>query len=106
MSARLSRELSDCLGDFRKLKSSDVKSLELADLRERWNQVNYWVNRAEDLFDRLPERHEELGVAIARGKAELMVRPEQVIRAMEQIKRGETIPAKELRNELRARLRA
>jgi hypothetical protein len=49
---------------------------------------------------------EALEDACGQAAARLRFTPERMARAMEQVRRGEFTPAKELRDELRARLRA
>jgi hypothetical protein len=51
-------------------------------------------------------RADELEDAYWRVRARLQLTPEQIERATEQARRGQTIPAEDLRNELRARVRA
>jgi hypothetical protein len=49
---------------------------------------------------------EELHDALGRTRARLTVTPEQIANAKEQVRQGRVVPAKELRDELHARLRA
>jgi hypothetical protein len=74
-----------------------------------------WVAEAEEVYARgrqlIAAGHpvpqiDELDDAIGRGRARLLATPERFIRALEQVERGEAIPARELRDELDARLRA
>jgi hypothetical protein len=74
-----------------------------------------WLAEAEEVHSRVKRfsaasgsvpRMKELEDAIGFTHARLKATPEQLIDALEQVKRGEVIPAKELRDELNARLRA
>jgi len=49
---------------------------------------------------------EALEDAYGRTRARLKLTPEMIARSMEQVRRGEFVPAGELRDELRTRLRA
>lgn len=74
-----------------------------------------WAREAEQVLVRVRRsavggesiaRASELEKAAWRVAARLKLNPDQIERATEQVRRGETIPAEELRHELRARLRA
>ena len=74
-----------------------------------------WIGEAEQVYARGRRLESEghvipkitdLGDAIGRTRARLKMTPESLIHALEQVKRGEVIPAKELRDELNARLRS
>jgi hypothetical protein len=72
-----------------------------------------WANEAEQVLARvglLGGRRlagvDELRDAVGRTRARLTVTPEQLARAKEQVRQGRIVPAKELRDELHARLRA
>jgi len=74
-----------------------------------------WLAEAEEVCARARQvaaggrtvpKIDELENAIGFTQARLMATPGQFVRAIEQVKRGEVIPAKEMRDELNARLRA
>jgi hypothetical protein len=94
-----------------------------ADLHRRLTRSIYeldrqWVAEAEQILDRVrpptgadatsvaatTPRADELEDACWRIRARLQLTPDQIERATDQARRGQTIPAEELRNELRARL--
>jgi hypothetical protein len=74
-----------------------------------------WVRQAEQLLERIAnltstgtvvaDAH-RLADAVGRTRARLAVTPLQIADANRQVRERNTIPASELRNELRARLRA
>src|SRR4051812_15852869 len=84
------------------------KELDL--LRSIWRMYDRWAEQVEEVL----ERADSLGESIAHVeqlrddygavRARLSVTPEQIMHADQQAHRGETVPAKELRDELRARL--
>ena len=91
-----------------------------ADLHRRLTRSVYelyreWAAEGEQVLARVRPssgttasipRADELEDAVCRVRARLQLTPEQIERATEQVRRGQIIPAKELRNELRARIRA
>lgn len=83
-------------------------------MRTVWRLYLEWSDEAERVLARVrtlrhPEkvaRVGELHDAFGRIRARLTVTPEQLARAKEQVRQGQIVPAKELRNELHARLRS
>jgi hypothetical protein len=72
-----------------------------------------WANEAAEILDRVASLGGrrlagagELHDALGRTRARLTVTPEQIAKAKEQVRQGRIVPAKELRDELHARLRA
>lgn len=89
--------------------------LELELWKSLWKRHRQWADEAEQVLDRIRRMGEErnqvadfdrLEAAYARTKARLSVTPERLASAMGQVRRGEVVSAKELRDELRTRLRA
>jgi hypothetical protein len=83
-------------------------------MRSVWRLYFQWADEAEQVLERAdalarPDRRiaglKELNEAFGRARARLTVTPEQIARAKEQARRGQIVPAKELRDELHARLR-
>jgi hypothetical protein len=83
--------------------------------RSLYSMYEKWAADAEQVLARTRElatqgwavaSAESLEDAYGRVKARLKLTPEMVARAMEQVRQGQTVPAKELRDELRARIRA
>src|SRR5690348_3785350 len=62
------------------------------------------LDRAASLGARRLARVDELQDALGRTRARLTVTPEQIAGAKEQVRQGRIVPAKELRDELHARL--
>jgi hypothetical protein len=84
-------------------------------LRSLWQLYAQWASDAEQVLTRVRGLNsagqsvrdaDRLEDAHGSVRARLGVTPEQVLRAREQVQRGQAIPAKELRDDLRARLRA
>ena len=74
-----------------------------------------WAAEAEQVLARTRQRAsaghrvanaEALEDAYGRTRARLKLTPEMIARSMEHVRRGEFVPAEELRDELRTRLRA
>ena len=74
-----------------------------------------WVAEAEQVLARVRRLVENgasvpnaqsLERAIGRTRAQIKCAPEKIARAMEQVRDGKVVPIKELRDELRARLRS
>jgi len=72
-----------------------------------------WADEAAQVLDRVASLGgrrlagaDELHDALGRTRARLTVTPEQIAKAKEQVRQGRIVPAKELRDELHARLRA
>jgi hypothetical protein len=84
--------------------------------RTVWLLYAAWADEADLVLSRarswdsagaaVPASADQLDQAIGRVRARLSVPPEQTARAIEDARQGRVIPAKELRDELRARLRA
>jgi hypothetical protein len=88
---------------------------DLAIRRSVWEMFSVWADDAEQALARaMSVAHtscpvpgaEHLDDTIGRVRARLTVTPEQVIRAMEQVRQGQFVPVKELRDMLHARPRA
>jgi hypothetical protein len=121
MAARL---IANQLDDLRRVKeyeepclAQDWRNAELhARLtREVYALYQQWAVDAREVLDRVSpfaqdkaavQGLSELEDAYWRVKARLKLTPEMIERAMDQVRRGETIPAEEARNELRNRHRA
>ena len=77
-------------------------------VRALWQLYRQWADDAEQVLaraksvDKSLQDIDRLDDAVGRVRARLSISPDQTIRAMEQAIRGEGIPAKELRDELRA----
>jgi hypothetical protein len=81
--------------------------------RSIWQLYKDWAADAEQVLGRARslmgvhvEGAERLDDAIGRILARVSVAPEQIAKAKQQVREGQFIPAKELRDELNARLRA
>jgi hypothetical protein len=108
----------DDLRDYEKeLNLSDIgkPELELELRRSVWTLFKEWGTEAERVRDRARaltaanapvDGLARLNDAIGQVQTRLTVTPEQICRAMEQVRQGEFIPARELRDELNTRLRA
>jgi hypothetical protein len=79
-----------------------------------WRLFNDWADDAEQLWNRVKALKkssvsyngaERLEEAIGKTKARLNVTPEQLSAAVAQARDGQFVPAKELRDELRSRVR-
>src|SRR6185437_372743 len=88
--------------------------LELALRQTIWQLYKEWAGSAEELYQRVQSlRHrgitiegiDHLNDEIGRIQARLTLKPEQIAKARQQVRDGQTVPAKELRDELNARLR-
>lgn len=88
---------------------------DLAVMRATWRLYLEWADEAEQVLDRVSVADSsggavvgvtELNLALGRTRARLTVTPEQIARSKEQARQGQFVPAKELRDELNARLRA
>ncbi|HEX4796594.1 MAG TPA: hypothetical protein VH370_22575 [Humisphaera sp.] len=84
-------------------------------LRSMYNMLREWAEDADQILGRARKlaaagrsapKIEALEDAYCMACARLKLTPEDMMRAMEQVRQGKAIPAEELRNELRARLRA
>jgi hypothetical protein len=108
----------DHLRDYERelrLHEIDNPELELELRRSVWQLYKEWGAEAERIRERarsLVTAHASiegltrLNDAIGHVQARLTVTPEQIARAMEQVRQGEFIPAREMRDELNTRLRA
>jgi hypothetical protein len=83
--------------------------------RAVWQLYSAWADEAEQVLSRASARAaagaaikglDRLDDAIGRTRARLSVTPEQIARGREQARQGQFVPAKGLRDELHARLRA
>jgi hypothetical protein len=88
---------------------------DLAVRRSVWEMFAAWTDDAEQVLARAKSvartgvpvsGADQLDDAIGRVRARLTVTPEQVLAAKEQVRQGQFVPAKEMRDELHARLRA
>jgi hypothetical protein len=89
---------------------------ELEVRRTVWSLYADWADEADLVLSRarssaaaggaVAPAADRLDQAIGRVRARLSVTPEQTARAIEDARQGRVIPAEELRDELRARLRA
>jgi hypothetical protein len=118
------RLLAGALADLQRVRELEEQCLTQdwrdAELHRRLTRSIYdlyreWATEAEQLLGRVQRpagaaalipRVDELDDAFWRVRARLQLTPEQIEHATEQARRGQTIPAEELRNELRARVRA
>lgn len=105
------RRLRELEREFGNAADDDAAELEL--LRSVWRMFDDWAREAEQVLARLG-RVETAGRVVPHAdglrddygfaRARLSITPEQVIRAKQQVRRGEVVSAKELRDELRARM--
>lgn len=95
--------------------SGGTGEAELSLLRSVWQLFDGWARDAVQVLERVREcigrgeavaSGEALEDAYGRVRARLGVTPEQILRGLQQIRDGKGIAGKELRDELRARLRA
>lgn len=122
---RLAGELvSSSLADLERLKGYErefvanrrVNAVDETELRRSmWQLLRDWLADATRVYDRVRSLAEsavpvcpldQLGDAIGFVKARVSVMPERIASAVTQAREGQCIPAKELRDELHARLRA
>ena len=122
--ARLAGRLIDAaLADLRRIEDDERQfgsptlespaAVEL--LRSVYRLFELWAGEAEQVLTRVRRlvasghpipQAEALEDAYARVRARLNLTPEQIARAIEQVRRGQTVSGQELRDELRARIRA
>jgi hypothetical protein len=116
----ISNSLADLeqLRDYERQVTSpavDDPRVELELLQSIWHLYAQWASEAVEVFQRarslksdetVATTTAQLNDAIGHVQARLSVKPEQIMRAKEQARQGQFIPAKELRDELNARLRA
>jgi hypothetical protein len=125
LAEKLCRSLADDLERLREYEkefaaaaaadTDDDDAAELEILRSIWRLYDAWAQEAEQVLSRV-NRLEAAGQAInaaaqlregyGRVRARLSVTPEQIVKAKQQVRQGHVVPVKELRDELRARLRA
>ena len=95
---------------LRRGENEELFDLELT--RSIWQMFSEWASEAEHILERVRRliasghsvpRVNELDHAHGVTMARLSLSPESLARSYEQVKRGETIPIQELRDELRAR---
>jgi hypothetical protein len=116
--------INSLLGDLARLRASEDEqfqvevgdfNLDLARLRSVWLTFEQWVNRAEQIRSKVCAEEASnlphgaltaLDDGIGCVRARLSVTPEQIAKANEQVRRGQWMPAKELRDEFNSRLRA
>lgn len=88
-------------------------ALELEILRLIWRLYEEWATEADNVFARASALKrsgipvpatDQLDDAIGRTRARLSITPEQIARSREQARTGQCVPAKELRDELHARI--
>ncbi len=100
--------------DFSPTKTDDL-NLVLEIDRSIYAMYSQWLAEAEAVYARgnqliacghMVPKIDELNDALGNAHARLLATPEKLVHAIEQVKRGEAIPSKELRDELNARLRA
>ena len=89
----------------------DEPELDLRKLRGIWLRYRQWLGKAEQINASGAQgcSREELAAiedAMERVRARLTLDPNQIAKAKDQIRQGSTVPAKELRDELNAKLRA
>jgi hypothetical protein len=100
----------------RRLASSEgtEPSSELELLRSIFQMYDEWAREAEQVLARIrglvpgevpANEVDRLDHAIGTIRARLTVSPERIVKSKEQARQGEFVPAKELRDELHARLR-
>ena len=98
---------------FASRAASDMSS-ELEVLRSIFQMYDEWANGAEEVLARVqtlgagavpPDDIRRLDHAVGIVRARLTVAPERIIKSKEQARQGQFVPAKELRDELHARLR-
>jgi hypothetical protein len=94
-------------------RNDPVQELEVR--RSVWRLYSDWADVAEDVLARAKplvsvrvsgSAVDDLDLAIGKVRARLTVSPEQTTQAILNAKQGRTRPAKELRDELRSRLRS
>jgi hypothetical protein len=109
-------DLSYLRGYEQDLALATVKDpkLEVALRQTIWQLYQDWAGSAQELYQRVRSlRHhgitvdgiDKLNDEIGRIEARLTVKPEQLAKARQQVRDGQTVPAKELRDEFNARLR-
>ena len=116
--------VSDMLADWKRLKEYEQRyspglnenpRLALEITRSIYLMFQEWAREAEQVLARVQKLagsgqqraditalEDAYGFALAR----LKLTPEKLVQSMQQVRSGNTVPAEELRNELRARLRA
>ena len=123
--AQLAQSLVDnALADWKRLKEyeeryspglNDDPALALKISQSIYEMFRQWAGEAEQVLARVRNLKSsgqvttninDLLDAHGFAMARLNFPPEKLMRAMEQVRRGELVSAEELRNELRARLRA
>jgi hypothetical protein len=119
------RMVESILGDLERLRGDEQvlldtrgegdDGLELDLLRSLWNLYGEWSRDADQVLSRVRQLRslghavrdaDRLEDAYGSVRARLSVTPEQVIQGRDSVRQGQAIPAKELRDELRTRLRA
>jgi hypothetical protein len=112
------------LSDLQRLRDYEVqcfahdwrdRELHRSLTRSIYELYQQWATEADQVLERVRALAgagnpvldaEKLERACGSVQARLQLTPEQIERATEQARRGDTVPAEVLRNELRARLRA
>jgi hypothetical protein len=107
------REYEQEFGQFTELEDRPYGDRELELLRSIWRMFDRWAETAEEVLGRADQlaavgetipHLEQLRDDYGAVRARLSVTPEQIMHADHQAQNGETFTAKELRDELRARL--
>jgi hypothetical protein len=115
--------IAGCLSDLEHLNGyeqdlgmgsvSDAK-VELELRQTIWQLYNQWAASAVEIYDRAKTLRksgasvkglDQLDIQIGNIQARLTIKPEQLVAARQQVREGMIVPAKELRNELNARVR-
>jgi hypothetical protein len=115
--------ISVCLSDLGHLRGYEQdlslttvsgSKLELELRQTIWQLYKEWAAAADELYQRARllqfrgvsvQGIDHLNDEIGRIQARLTVKPEQLVKARQQVRNGQIIPAKELRDELNAKLR-
>ena len=122
LSALAASLVAESLDDVRRVREYERQyifqverepAVDLEARRSVWRMFAAWADEAEQVLARARSVVRtgapvagvaDLEDAVGRVRARLTVRPEQIARAREQERQGQFVPAKELRDELHARL--
>ena len=97
------------------LATVNSPGLELELRKTIWQLFSEWAAAAEEVHERARSLHrggitvegiDQLNNEIGRVQARLTVKPEQIVMARQQVRDRQIVPAKELRDELNARIRS
>jgi len=109
------RQYEQEFGQFAEIQDKPYGAKELELLRSIWRMFDRWAEATEEILGRADQmaaagqnvpQIEELRDDYGAVRARLSVTPEQIMHADQQAHNGEAFTAKELRDELRARLHA